>query len=301
MIEFDIVIPIYNVAEDFLRPCLDSVKNQTNQNWNAWIVDSTPESHELMLNDYLSDTRFHRVLQDPQGISAARNEGMMQGNAPFIAFLDGDDYWYETHLEWMEEVIEDDSSRTALWFTAADSEITLTFLKSGETHTTTGVANHHADFNNLRPEDSYWFIWGNPPMLSNSVVRRSRYLESGGFDTKLTIGEDTEFVLRLCGDPRKNGGESVCSIQQINAVSGYHSVGVHQTTKSGTQSPRTATLTPKEATARLSIEQRWFSENHPPISEDDRPGSVSDEYWNWLKTKSMSPFATFDLLESNNR
>ena len=45
------------------------------------------------------------MRQSGTGVSQARNEAISLGDATYIATLDGDDFWYPEHLEWMTEAI----------------------------------------------------------------------------------------------------------------------------------------------------------------------------------------------------
>ena len=63
-----VIIPIYNV-EKYLRRCLDSVKNQTFQDWEAICVnDGSPDNSATILEEYAShDARFKIVNKENGG------------------------------------------------------------------------------------------------------------------------------------------------------------------------------------------------------------------------------------------
>ena len=43
---FDVIIPTYKVAPEFIQQALESVQKQTLDNWHCWIVDGTPTDYQ---------------------------------------------------------------------------------------------------------------------------------------------------------------------------------------------------------------------------------------------------------------
>ena len=116
---YDVVIPIYKVQPEWIVECLDSVLAQKIQAWRVIIVDGTPSDDDMadaiaaVCLDYVnSDPRFHYLKQDAdvEGVGGARNQAIAYGNSPWVAFLDGDDYWYPDHLSFIQEVLDGESN-----------------------------------------------------------------------------------------------------------------------------------------------------------------------------------------------
>lgn len=97
MPRFSIIIPVYNV-EPYLRECLDSVLQQSHDDWEAICVDdgSTDGSAAILAEYAALDGRFRVVTQPNGGLSAARNTGLDNATGDYILFLDSDD-WFETN------------------------------------------------------------------------------------------------------------------------------------------------------------------------------------------------------------
>jgi teichuronic acid biosynthesis glycosyltransferase TuaG len=94
-----IIIPTFNQAH-FLKECLDSVRLQSWQNWEAIVInnDSTDNTIEVV-NSY-RDARIRLVnFKDNHIIAAVRNQGMMQAQGEYLAFLDSDDVWFPGKLQ----------------------------------------------------------------------------------------------------------------------------------------------------------------------------------------------------------
>lgn len=95
-----IIIPVYNV-EKYLRRCLDSVLNQTFQDWQAICVnDGSPDNSAKILEEYAKkDSRFVVVTKENGGLSDARNAGLPHAMGEYIMYLDSDDFIHPQTME----------------------------------------------------------------------------------------------------------------------------------------------------------------------------------------------------------
>ena len=103
-----VIIPVYN-AERYLCCCLDSLKNQTCSEWEALLVDDCSEdnSREIIKKYQKDDARFTLICQEQNGgVAKARNTALAKTTAPYIAFLDSDDYWEPDMLKKLLEEAE---------------------------------------------------------------------------------------------------------------------------------------------------------------------------------------------------
>ena len=97
--KFSIIIPAYNVA-DYLENCVESILKQTYDNYEIIIVDdgSTDETGKVA-DELLKQTKQINVVhQSNGGASKARNTGMKRATGDYILFLDGDDFWSDSHF-----------------------------------------------------------------------------------------------------------------------------------------------------------------------------------------------------------
>lgn len=88
-----IVVPMYNV-EKYIQTCLDSILDQTFQNFEVIIVDdcSTDRSAEIVEQKYLSDPRIKIYQQiKNSGAASTRNLGMSVSRGKYVYFMDPDD------------------------------------------------------------------------------------------------------------------------------------------------------------------------------------------------------------------
>jgi glycosyltransferase involved in cell wall biosynthesis len=181
----------------------------------------------FVVDSYLSDERISYLRQTGQGVSQARNQGIAAGTNPYIAFLDGDDYWYDEHLTEFVQASEAEPEGVIYW-TAADCYIELTFPKTGEKHTTHRIANHILNYDSFDSAEKLNSIRLSPLMTSQVVIWREECEKLDFiFDTELCLGEDQDLWLRLLA-LRNNG-------IQIPAVTGNHRAHEDQTTQGGSQ------------------------------------------------------------------
>ena len=94
---FSIIIPTYN-RSSLLPRAIDSVLQQTFTDFELIVVDdgSTDATQQLVRN--YADNRVRYVYQDNKGVCVARNHGVALANAPYLVFLDSDDYALEDWL-----------------------------------------------------------------------------------------------------------------------------------------------------------------------------------------------------------
>ena len=105
-----VVIPAYN-AEQFLDETLESVLSQTYENWECIIVnDGSTDSTESIAKKWCEkDSRFRLTNKENGGLSSARNWGIKESKAEYIAFLDADDLYLPEYLEFcLKTLIEQD-------------------------------------------------------------------------------------------------------------------------------------------------------------------------------------------------
>lgn len=88
-----VIVPVYNSAA-WLRPCLDSICNQSYRNLEILCVnDCSPDNSADILAEYAARDPRIRIIEREQngGVAAARNSGLDAATGEFITFVDPDD------------------------------------------------------------------------------------------------------------------------------------------------------------------------------------------------------------------
>ena len=103
-----IIVPIYNV-EKYLRQCLDSIQNQTYQNFECLLInDGSPDNSADICREYVSkDARFRYFEKENGGVASARNLGIKYSKGKYITFIDSDDWVDLDYLEVLHSKIKE--------------------------------------------------------------------------------------------------------------------------------------------------------------------------------------------------
>jgi len=104
-----IITPIYN-GNLYLDFAVQSVLNQTYQNWELFLIDdgSKDDSYEKAVKWSEKDKRIialHHPDHANKGVSATRNLGIHHAKGEYIALLDCDDEWLPEKLEKQIKII----------------------------------------------------------------------------------------------------------------------------------------------------------------------------------------------------
>lgn len=93
--KLSIVIPVYKTPERYLKEMLESILNQTYENWEVCIADGSPrgESTERLLKRFADrDTRIkYVILGENKGIAGNTNAALDMARGDFIVLADHDD------------------------------------------------------------------------------------------------------------------------------------------------------------------------------------------------------------------
>jgi len=88
-----VIVAIYNVKEEFLYRCLDSLVNQTNKNYELILVDDGSTDNSGVIADSYNKYDFVKVIHKKNGgLSDCRNKGILESTGEWITFVDGDDF-----------------------------------------------------------------------------------------------------------------------------------------------------------------------------------------------------------------
>ncbi|MEH7380043.1 glycosyltransferase [Bacillus sp. JJ1533] len=90
-----VIIPVYNV-EKYLSRCIDSVLNQTFQDFEIILVnDGSTDKSGVICDKYAQkDQRISVIHKKNARVSAARNDGIRMAKGKYVSFIDSDD-WIE--------------------------------------------------------------------------------------------------------------------------------------------------------------------------------------------------------------
>lgn len=96
--KFSVIIPTYGRI-NFLERAIESVVNQTCQNYEIIVINDNPADKDKV-DDLITKFEKTKVIHhlETKGGNAARNSGILNSNGELIAFLDDDDLWLPQKL-----------------------------------------------------------------------------------------------------------------------------------------------------------------------------------------------------------
>lgn len=198
-----VVIPCGPAHHQHLIDALDSLEAQTFRKWEAIVVfDGGNQWLPEILNAYPFIRHMHT---DGIGAGAARNIGADMARAPFLLFLDADDWLLPTALERMIEAWNEHQSAVYTDYygkatvddvQALDESLRRNITEYNERTRETTILYHASAYNceraQAQPE--------NPPYLwcnVTTLIPRAWHNEIGGFDEDMASWEDVDYWYRL--------------------------------------------------------------------------------------------------------
>lgn len=113
---FSILVPLYNTPEEYLRDMLDSVLNQTYDNWQLCLADGSDDAHAYVgkvvaeyrsRSENLAKRIAYKKLDKNGGISYNTNQCLELAKGEYIAPFDHDDYLHPSVLYEYAKVINE--------------------------------------------------------------------------------------------------------------------------------------------------------------------------------------------------
>ena len=104
-----VIVPVYNGGA-YLQQCIDSVRGQSFVSWELLLLDdgSTDESGAICDKAAQEDARIRVIHKENEGLIATWMRGVRESSAPYLGFLDCDDWLSFDHLEKMTGQLQGD-------------------------------------------------------------------------------------------------------------------------------------------------------------------------------------------------
>jgi len=166
--EVAVVIPCFNYGH-FLTEAVESVLAQSYPHCRVVVVDDgSGDAHTVHICDSLASERVTVIHKTNQGLSAARNTGAANTDAPFLMFLDADDR------------LQPDAVAFKLW----------SLLRNPDAAYVYSSQRFFGDDNLVwEPQvfNGYDLLFANHPSVC-ALIRRSAYLATRGYSTGMVVG-----------------------------------------------------------------------------------------------------------------
>lgn len=189
MNKYDVVVPVFN-AEKYLGAALQSLVGCVYLQQVIVVLDGPTDGSKAVAQGFEGKLPLKLVEKPNGGVSSARNVGLRESQAEYIAFLDADDVWRNDKLTIIENYMSKNPGPVDFVFSSyrcIDQDGIEIPRHAADDQRSAGNASA---FQRLV---EYGNFVGSP---SNVVVSRRLVESIGGFDERLANGEDTDFYLR---------------------------------------------------------------------------------------------------------
>lgn len=165
--KISIIIPFFN-SESTLKRAVDSVISQSFSEWELILVnDGSSDQSERIAKSYLEDQRISYIYQENKGVSAARNLGASKAKADWLIFLDSDDTFLADSIKNFFFYIGRFNDNTDIVFSS------YYLIKNGKLE-----------------------LYASSRLAGSYCIKKYIFFEIGGFDEKMTYGENSELIRR---------------------------------------------------------------------------------------------------------
>jgi len=244
-----VIIPTFNRSKKVVR-AVTSVLNQSFKDLEIIVVDdnSTDDTNQALAKYRSSITYLRKPVN--RGVSAARNIGIESSAAPWIAFLDSDDYWLGDKLHAQMDFVDRNSETVA----CQTEEI---WIRRGRR---VSPKRKHKKPSGDIFRQSLKLCLVSP---SSVILRRCLFEQVGLFDESLPAAEDYDLWLRIsCRYPIylipkelvvKEGGHEDQLSQRFTGMDRFRIRAIVKVIQSGMLSPDQTTAAMEELSIKCRI------------------------------------------------
>lgn len=183
-----VIIPTYKRTA-YLKLTLDSIQNQTFQDFEVIVVDDgTPTEENRLLCEQYEKVQYIKI-ENSGGPAKPRNLGIQKAKGKYIAFVDDDDIWLPTKLEKQVAILEQHPDFGLVHGCCEVIDVNGV-LQNRIIGRLRNILDKHGDVKEKMI--GRWTV-----MMPTSFVRKAVIEKVGFFNEKMpAAGEDTEFWAR---------------------------------------------------------------------------------------------------------
>lgn len=193
-----VVIPTMNYNSEYLLQCIQSIEQQKIPPSEIIIVNNS--NNKINIKNNNSNIKIINTV-NRAGASQARNIGATLSSCEYVAFLDDDDMWGSNYISEMKLNID-----------AFNPDCLIARLDKYENSI---IKPWRETNNNISIEH---LLTENPGITGSTiVVKKSTFLEIGGFNVHLTTSEDKSLIIELLKNKKK-----IISVNKCQSIHRIH-------------------------------------------------------------------------------
>lgn len=192
MPRFSIIIPVYN-AEKYLEKCLESVQNQTYQDYEVVLINdgSKDSSLEMIKKKCRENPKFRYIDKENEGQLITTHRGFVEAKGEYIVSLDSDDYFDLDYLEQLDNILREHPVDILI----------LAIKRVSDKGDFINKLSHEEEGRTLEKKEFLSYLIGNNRYNSmcGKVVKSHCYCRNYSFepDKRIVHGEDGIHTLRM--------------------------------------------------------------------------------------------------------
>ncbi|RYJ37852.1 Glycosyl transferase [Flavobacterium anhuiense] len=189
MDKISIIIPMFN-SEKTIHKCMTSILEQTYDGIMEVIVvnDGSTDKSKEIVEDFIINNKskisFNLINKSNEGVSSARNVGLMASSGGWIALLDSDDRWLPNKIENQIKILKEN--------------LNIDFLGCSRNNETLKILGKK--INTLHKVNVKELLIKMYPQTSTVIFKRILFELYGGYNEKMTHAEDGELWVRYCAN-----------------------------------------------------------------------------------------------------
>ena len=180
------IVPSYNFAAH-IGECVESILRQSIKDIEVIVVNDGSLDNTAEILEHLAslDERVKPINKINEGVSIARNTGLLAAKGEFVSFVDADDYLAPDYAEYMLQLCKVSNSEFCLSLDA--------FTHKGEQQVTSDLIKV------LTPEDATALLLSPRIIVGcwNKIYKRQWLIDNNlFFSSKLYYGEGLQFITK---------------------------------------------------------------------------------------------------------
>lgn len=186
--KISLVVPMYNTPIKYFKELVESLINQTYENWELCLADGSIEKNEQLQEIINKDNRIkYKFLNENKGISANTNSAIQMATGDYIALLDHDDL---IPVFCLYEIVKTINKNPEVEFIYTDED------------KITGDDNKRYD-PHFKPDFSIDTLRSNNYITHLAVFKKELMNKLEGFRDEYNGAQDFDIILRMAENTNK--------------------------------------------------------------------------------------------------